>query len=126
MVRTFLGQVFKFAIPIGLIDRDFSAGVIPKPRPKNRPCANRPWTRQEQEVVLDRAAPHVRVAIALIMHTGLDPSDAINLRATQIDGDTIWGRRSKTGTEVAIPISKRLAAALDAAPAHAAPTILAN
>lgn len=126
MVRTFLGQVFKFAIPKGLIDRDYSSGVIPKPRPKNRPYANRPWTRQEQAVVLERAAPHIRVAIALIMHTGLDPSDAINLVRAQVDGDTIWGRRGKTGTEVAIPISKRLAAALEAAPIHDAPTILAN
>ena len=126
MVRTFLGQVFKFAIPKGMIDQDYSAGVIPKPRPKNRPYANRPWTRQEQAVVLDRAAPHVKVAIALIMHTGLDPSDAINLRQDQVTDDTIWGHRGKTGTEVAIPISKALEAALQAAPTHDAPTVLAN
>ncbi|MFT5867814.1 MAG: integrase [Gammaproteobacteria bacterium] len=44
----------------------------------------------------------------------------------QIDGDTIWGARGKTKQEVAIPIGPTLQAALDAAPAHDAVTILAN
>ncbi len=126
MVRTFLSQVFRYAIPRGLIDRDYAAGVIPKPRPKNRPYANRPWTVEERAVVLDRAAPHVRVAVALIMNTGLDPSDALKLTRRQIDGDTIWGVRGKTGQEVAVPIGPTLQAALDAAPTHDAVTILAS
>lgn len=126
MVRTFLSQVFRYAIPRGLIDRDFAAGVIPKPRPKDRPYANRPWTVQERAVVLDQAAPHVRVAIALIMNTGLDPSDALKLTRRQIDGNTIWGVRGKTGQEVAIPIGPTLQRALDAAPRHDAVTILAT
>ena len=32
-----------------------------------------------------------------MMNTGLDPSDALKLRKDQIDGDTIWGVRGKTG-----------------------------
>lgn len=126
MVRTFLGQVFRFAIPKGLIDRDYAVGVIPKPRPKDRPYANRPWTQEERAVVLDRTAPHVRVAIALIMNTGLDPSDALKLTRHQIDGNTIWGERGKTDEEIAIPIGPTLRRALDAAPVHDAVTILAN
>lgn len=126
MVRTFLSQVFRHAIPRGLIDQDHAAGVIPKPRPKNRPYANRPWSREERETVLDHAAPHVRVAIALMMNTGLDPSDALKLTRRQIDLNTIWGVRGKTGEEIAIPIGPTLQAALDAAPQHDAVTILAN
>ena len=76
--------------------------------------------------MLDRAAPHVHVAIALIMNTGLDPSDALKLTRRQIDGNIIWGVRGKTGEEVAIPIGPTLQAALDAAPAHDAVTILAT
>lgn len=76
--------------------------------------------------MLDRAAPHVRVAVALIMNTGLDPSDALKLTRRQIDGDTIWGVRGKTGQEVAVPIGPTLQAALDAAPKHDAVTILAS
>ena len=126
MVRTFLSQVFSYAIPKGLIDRDLAVGVIPKPRPKDRPYANRPWAVEERAVVLDRAAPHVRVAVALIMNTGLDPSDALKLTRRQIDGNTIWSVRGKTGQEVAIPIGPTLQAALDAEPAHDAVTILAT
>jgi len=126
MLRTFLSQVFRYAIPKGLIDRDYAAGVIPKPRPKDRPYANRPWTVEECTVVLDRSAPHVRVAVALIMNTGLDPSDALKLTRHQIDGNTIWGVRGKTGHDVAIPIGPTLEKALDAAPAHDAVTILAT
>lgn len=126
MVRTFLGQVFRFCIPHGLIDKDYSTGVIPKKRPKNLPYANRPWSIEERTTVLDRAAPHIRVAIALIMNTGLDPSDALKLTRRQIDRHTIWGVRGKTGEEVAIPIGRALQAALDQAPQHDAVTILAN
>lgn len=126
MVRTFLSQVFRFAIPKGFIDRDFAEGVIPKPRPKDRPYANRPWTVEERLLVLDRAAPHIRVAVALIMNTGLDPSDALKLTRGQIDGNTIWGVRGKTGEEVAIPIGPTMQRALDVAPVHHAVTILAT
>lgn len=126
MVRTFLSQVFRHAVPRGLIDRDYAAGVIPKPRPKDRPYANRPWSVEERTVVLDRAAPHVRVAVALMMNTGLDPSDVLKLTRRQIDGNTIWGVRGKTGHEVAIPIGPTLQAALEAAPAHDSVTILAT
>tara|TARA_R110000737_G_scaffold204878_1_gene223633 strand:- start:1281 stop:2372 length:1092 start_codon:yes stop_codon:yes gene_type:complete len=126
MVRTFLGQVFRFAVPKGLIDQDYSAAVIPKPRPKDRPYANRPWTQDERKIVLERTAPHVRVVIALIMNTGLDPSDALKLTRRQIDGSTIWGFRGKTNEEIAVPIGPTLRAALDAAPEHDAVTILAN
>lgn len=126
MLRTFLGQVFRFSIPKGLIDRDYSTGVIPKPRPKGLAYANRPWTQSERAVVLERSAPHIRVAIALIMNTGVDPSDALRLLRSQIQGNIIWGARGKTGEEIAIPIGPTLQRALNAAPAHDAVTILAN
>lgn len=76
--------------------------------------------------VLDRSLPHVRAVIALIMNTGMDPSDAMRLTRGQIDGDVIWGNRGKSGHEIAIPIGPSLAAALDAAPNHDALTILAS
>ncbi|TNF63883.1 MAG: site-specific recombinase [Rhodobacteraceae bacterium] len=126
MVRTFLSQVCRYAIPKGLIDQDFAAGVIPKPNPKDRPYANRPWTVEERAAVLDRAPPHIRIAIALIMNTGLDPSDALRLTRRQIDNNTNWAVRGKTGHEVAIPIGHSLQQALDDAPSHDAVTILAN
>ena len=85
-----------------------------------------PWEPEECDVVLQRAPPHVRVVLAVLMNTGLDPSDALNLRRDQIDGETIWGVRGKTGVEVAIPIGPTLQTALKQAPQHDAPSLLAN
>ena len=125
-LRTFLSEVFRHCIPKGLIASNFATGVIPKPRPKDRPRANRPWRWDELEVVLDRAGPHLRAALALMANTGLDPTDALRLRRDQIAKDVIWGVRGKTGADVPIPIGPTLRAALDAAPRHDALTILAS
>ena len=126
MLRTLLSEVFRFAIPKGLITANFATGVIPKPRPSNLTYANRPWEAEECDTVLHHAPPHVRVVLAVLMNTGLDPSDALNLRRDQMDGETIWGLRGKTGEEVAIPIGGTLRAALDRTPKHDAPSLLAN
>ncbi|HIE24681.1 MAG TPA: hypothetical protein EYP74_01645 [Anaerolineales bacterium] len=126
MVRTFLGQVFKFCVPLGLIDKDFAKGSIPKPRPKDLPYPNRPWSPEEMSIVLNNAPPHVRVVIALMMNTGLDPSDALSLLHDSIKNNTIRGCRGKTGGEIAIPIGSTLRDALASAPKHNSSTVLAN
>jgi integrase len=126
MLRTFLGEVFKFCIPKGLVRENFASGVIPKLRPKGRARANRPWTVEELDKVLSLAPAHVRVALALMANTGLDPSDALNLRRDKIDNGVIWAQRGKTGQDVPLPINDRLQAAPDAAPAHDAITVLAT
>lgn len=126
MVRSVLSEVFRHSIPKGLINENYAKGVIPKPRPKDRPYANRPWTFQESKIILDTAPPHIKGALALMMNTGLDPSDALSLRWEQFDGDTIWSSRGKTGNDVAIPIGPTLRRALDELPVHNASTILAN
>lgn len=76
--------------------------------------------------MLQHAPPHVRVVLAVLMNTGLDPSDALHLRRDQIDGETIWGLRGKTGVEMAIPIGGSLRAALDSAPNQDTVSLLAN
>ncbi len=126
MVRTLLSEVFRYSIPMGLIAANYAKDVIPKRRPREQAYANRPWSIEERDVVLSRAKPHVRAALALMMNTGLDPSDALKLRKDQIDGDTIWGVRGKTGAEVAIPVGPTLQAAFDRIPKHEAETVLSS
>ncbi|WP_439141929.1 tyrosine-type recombinase/integrase [Pseudooctadecabacter sp.] len=126
MVRTLLSEVFRYNIPKGLISANFAKDVIPKRRPRDRAYANRPWTIEERDTVMGKAKPHVRVALALMMNTGLDPSDALRLRKDQVDDGTIWGVRGKTGEEVAIPVSPTLQTALDRMPSHEAETVLSN
>ena len=68
----------------------------------------------------------MRVVLAVLMNTGLDLSDALNLRRDKINSETIWGVRGKTGVEVAIPIGPTLHTALKRAPNHEAPALLVN
>lgn len=126
MLRTVLSEVFRFAKPKGLVSENYAKDIIPKPRPKNAPRANRPWKVEELDTALRLAPPHIRAVIALIANTGLDPSDALSLRRDMIKDEVIWANRGKTGQEVSLPISGRLKSAMDAAPRHNAITVLAN
>jgi integrase len=99
-VLTFLSQVFKYAIPDGLIATNPALGAIPKEKPRNTAYANRPWTLEEERTLLAQASPALRAALALMANTGLDPSDAIRLQRTAISGDTIYGLRGKTQVKV--------------------------
>lgn len=125
-VRNFLSQVFKFCVPKGLIEKNFAKDVIPKPRPKGMAYPNRPWQPNEVQIVLDRAAPAMRAALAVMLCTGLDPTDAISLTRDQIEGDTVYKDRNKTQSGAAIPLGPTLRAELDRAPSHNAITVLAS
>ncbi len=126
MLRKVLSEVFRHAIPKGLIGANYARDVIPKRRPRELGYANRPWTPGECATVLERAPADIRVALALMMNTGIDPSDAIRLRKDQIEGGVISSQRAKTGVRTAIPVGETLHKALEAAPAHEAETVLAN
>jgi integrase len=126
MVRTLLSQVFKYTIPMGLIEKNYAEHVIPKPRPKDAKRANRPWTYEEVDIVLGECSPQMRAALALIYCTGLDPTDALCLSRAQVQSNTIWKNRNKTKEGAAVPIGATLRVELDRAPTHDAPTVLAN
>ena len=126
MVRTALSEVFRWNIPKGNIDKNYATDVPAKRRPKDAPRANRPWSAAEKVAVLKSASPYLGAVVALMFNTGLDPSDAIRLRRTDIAGGVIRGLRGKTGEPVAIPILEDLRAALDAVPDHSAITVLAS
>lgn len=128
MLRTFLVQVFKYCIPLGLTPDGTNpvSAVIPKPRPKDRPRANRPWQGDELQVVLTRAPARLAAGVALMAFTGLDPSDALTLRRDQIKGGVIRVNRAKTTRAVQLPITGQLAELLAKATSHDAITVLAS
>lgn len=126
MLRSFLSEVFRFALPAGLVQANFATDVMPKQRPKGRPRANRPWSIEELAFVLDNAPPQIAAAVALIANTGLDPSDALRLRRDAVSNGVIWADRGKTGVPVAIPVLERLQLALNRSPSHDAITVLAS
>ena len=126
MVRTFLSEVSRHCVPRGLIDRNYVTAVIPKARPKGLARANRPWTLDECQIIMELAPVQIKGVIALMMHTGIDPSDALALKKADVADGFIWGERGKTQSDLAVPISDKLRVVLDLLPKHGAQTLLAN
>jgi integrase len=126
MVRTFLSEVFRHCVPRGLIDRNYVTAVIPKARPTGLVRANRPWTRDECRIVMEHAPPQIKGAVAMMMHTGIDPSDALAIKKSDVADGFLWGERGKTRADLAVPVSDELRFILDQLPPHGANTLLAN
>jgi len=125
-VRAVLSVLFGWGAERGFLADNPARGVKAIGRARDAPRANRPWTDDERQAVLTGAPPHLAAGIALMLNTGLDPTDALRLRRDQVDGLWITGVRGKTREPVSIPMARALAEALAAAPAHDAVTVLAS
>jgi integrase len=82
-----------------------ASGIKDLRRQKGAPEANRPWSDEERNAVLDAAPDHMRPAIALMMFTGLGPKDALALPRNFVRGGEIATRRTKTGEPVFWPMA---------------------
>jgi integrase len=125
-VKAVLSIVFGWGRERGYLADNPASGIKDIRRQKGAPEANRPWSDQERDAVLDAAPGHMRPAIALMMFTGLGPKDALTLPRNLAKGGEIAIRRSKTGEPVFWPMPAPLAAILDQAPSHTAITLCAN
>ncbi|WP_372988809.1 tyrosine-type recombinase/integrase [Sulfitobacter sp.] len=126
LVKTYLSEVFKYAIPKGLIDENYAKDVINKRRPKSKPRANKPWSLAEITLIFTRAPAHISAPLGIMLGTGLDPTDALELPKSAIQDGVIWDWRNKTGHEQAVPIGPLLRAVLETIAPHDAETVLAN
>lgn len=104
-----LKKIMQGALDDGLITSDPSAKLVGAPEHKATP--RRHWTDAEIDRFLAHAPPHLRIAIAILRHTGLRASDAIRLERSHIvdGGRFIEIITQKTGAEVCIPIVPALA-----------------
>ena len=93
-----------------------ASGIKAIRRQKGAPEANRPWSDEERDAVLDAAPVQMRPAIALMMFTGLGPKDALTLPRNFAKSGEIATRRAKTGEPVFWQMPRPLAAILDQAP----------
>ena len=122
---TVLGVVLAFAKDRGEIRENPLAEKVRKIRKaKGGPQANRPWTAEERRVVLEEAEPHVRLALAFFMCTGLRKTDVFNASMANIKGGQISVITSKRETPVTIPLHPYLKAALAARPGDAVGKII--
>jgi hypothetical protein len=125
-VKARLSGLFGWGSERGYIGANVAAGIRDIRRRKGLPEANRPWSDEEREAVLEALPPHMKPAVAVMMFTGLGPKDALGLPRTFFRSGEIATRRAKTGEPVFWPVPAQLEAILDAAPSHNATTICAN
>jgi hypothetical protein len=127
-VKARLSTLFTWGSERGYIEGNPASGIKDIRRKKGLPDANRPWSDEEREAVLEAAPDHIRPAIALMMFTGLGPKDALTLPRTFYRKGEIATQRSKTGEPVFWPVPAPLAAILESAPSpsHTATTLCAN
>jgi hypothetical protein len=125
-LKATLSVVFGWGRERGYLADNPASGIKAIRRQKGAPEANRPWSDEERDAVLDAAPFQMRPAIALMMFTGLGPKDALTLPRNFAKSGEIATRRAKTGEPVFWQMPRPLAAILDQAPTHTATTLCAN
>lgn len=97
----------------GLVERNRAAGIPPLYRSDRR---YKVWQDNDVDAFLAAAPANLGLALIIALETGQRQSDLLSLRWSDIDDDVIGLRQAKTRQDVAVPITARLALALDAAP----------
>lgn len=111
--KTVLSIIFAWGKERGLLETNPAADIKALKRPKDAPYANRPWSNDERNAVLDALPSHMRLPVMLMMFCGLDPQDALSLSKTAFVDGKINTRRGKTGVGVFMPIPSQIAREID-------------
>lgn len=82
------------------------------------------WSIEQETALFESAPEPIRRALVLAVETGQRQADLLRLTWSNLNGNHIALRQSKTGVDVAAPVSKVLRQCLDAAPRGTATTIL--
>lgn len=110
----------------GILVENPVRGVKRLRRARGEPEKNRPWSKQERQVVLEKAPAQLRIPIALAMFTGLRKRDALAITKAAVRDGKLWRRTSKTGREISVPLHADLAKILAGAAEHSAITLAAT
>lgn len=115
-----LAAMLKWSLNRGLIAHNRASGVGDVYTANRR---DKVWTDAMEAALMEVAPEPIRRAFILAIETGLSQEDLLVLPWSAVRENVIVSRRLKNGTPVAIPISPKLAAMLEAAP-RTAVTIL--
>lgn len=85
-------------------------------KPTDAPQANRPWTENEQKIVITEAKGSLRNAIALGMFASMRGGDVVRTKWSAYTGVSILWQQGKNGDTVSKPARRALREILDAAP----------
>jgi integrase len=124
---TVLNILFRFAEDRGWLKANPLSERVKKIKIKrDDQGANRIWSEQECNIVIDRAPAHIRLPLALAMFAGFRKTDFLSVPMTAVNNGTIAVKTSKRGVQVSIPVHPILAAAISARPNSDATQIAVN
>ena len=99
--------LLKWGKPRGYITQNVAEGIELIPRPKNMKRANRSWTDEERDVVLDAAPIQLRLMIAVPCISGLERVMHVRSPKQPYDGQLFEAIASKNGETVWMPAHYR-------------------
>lgn len=113
---TAMRGLFQWAVDVNLVESDPTAGVARPPAPKNGGFHQ--WSEDEIEAFEARwpIGTRERLALAVLLYTGLRRGDAARLGKQHIRNGVIMMRTEKTGTQITIPVLQELQQIIDASP----------
>jgi len=111
-----LSVLFRFGHDLGFLEQNPLQERVRKLRNRERLPANRPWTASERKIVLESAAPHIKLPLALAMCTGLRKADVFTVTMASISAGMISLRTSKRGVPIKLPLHPILVDALAGRP----------
>ncbi len=111
-----LSILFAFAVERGWADSNPVRGVRKVKPPKGIPYKNRPWSKSELDIVMNRLPGHVALPFTIARWTGLRIGDIISLRSDLYEGTVIRRYTAKRGVLISTPVAGPLREVLDRRP----------
>jgi integrase len=127
-VTSVVQAVFTWALDRELVKAHPVQKVRAIPRPKNMERANRPWIRDEWNVVMAEAPKHILAPLLLCGVLGWRESEVVKRPRDDYDRERKRIKRvsGKSGRVVKTPVPSMISNALDALFPHDATTLLVN
>lgn len=132
---TTMKMVLQHGVEKGLAASNEAAKVCRAQRPKmefdadrddDADGANRPWSKDERDFVLNNAPIHLLGALALGLYIGARQGDILRMSKKAVAGGWVRFTASKNRKRIEAPIADGLAAILARLPEHEATTLLVN
>lgn len=116
-----LAAMLTWCVRRGLLEHNRASGVSDVYASDRR---EKIWSETQEAALLAAAQEPIRRVAILALETGLSQQDLLVLPKSAVRGNVLVSKRLKNGTPVAIPVSPKLRAMLDAMPASDSVTIL--
>lgn len=112
VIRLFISRLYVFAGDRGYILQGLNPALRLR-RIKSKGAGHEPWSHEEIALMLQHATGAIRTLIIIALCTGQRPGDVWRMTWSQVLGDFVRVRQSKTKEDLTIPMHPVLRAELD-------------